>query len=87
MVPQMKKRGHDVDYAVNITVVSSIIALMIPQPQHDHLFHRGGGAAVHCRSVHCRHPGLLLALLLMAAAWWVAKKKNYPTDPLSPVSR
>ena len=30
MVPQMKERGYGVDYAVNITVVSSIIALMIP---------------------------------------------------------
>ena len=33
MVPQMKERGYDVDYAVNITVVGSIIALMIP-PSH-----------------------------------------------------
>ncbi len=34
MVPQMKARGYDVDYAVNLTVVGSIIALMIP-PSHN----------------------------------------------------
>jgi len=34
MVPQMKERGYGVDYAVNITVVSSIIALMLP-PSHN----------------------------------------------------
>ena len=30
MVPQMEKRGYGADYAVNITVVSSIIALLMP---------------------------------------------------------
>ncbi len=34
MVPQMKARGYGVDYAVNLTVVGSIIALMIP-PSHN----------------------------------------------------
>ena len=34
MVPQMKERGYGADYAVNITVVSSIIALMLP-PSHN----------------------------------------------------
>ncbi len=34
MIPQMKARGYDVDFAVNITVVGSIIALMIP-PSHN----------------------------------------------------
>ena len=34
MVPQMKERGYGVDYAVNITVVSSVIALMLP-PSHN----------------------------------------------------
>ena len=83
MVPQMKKRGYDVDYAVNITVVSSIIALMIP-PSHNMIIYSiaaGGRLSIADLFTAGIIPGLLLALLLMAAAWWVAKKKNYPTDP------
>ena len=83
MVPQMKKRGYDVDYAVNITVTSSIIALMIP-PSHNMIIYSiaaGGRLSIADLFTAGIIPGLLLALLLMAAAWWVAKKKNYPTDP------
>ena len=83
MVPQMKKRGYDVDYAVNITVTSSIIALMIP-PSHNMIIYSiaaGGRLSIADLFTAGIIPGLLLALMLMCAAWWVAKKKNYPTDP------
>lgn len=83
MVPQMKKRGYDVDYAVNITVVSSIIALMIP-PSHNMIIYSiaaGGRLSIADLFTAGIIPGLLLALMLMGAAWWVAKKKGYPTDP------
>lgn len=82
MVPQMKKRGYDVDYAVNITVVSSIIALMIP-PSHNMIIYSiaaGGRLSIADLFTAGIIPGLLLALMLMGAAWWVAKKKGYPTD-------
>lgn len=83
MVPQMKKRGYDVDYAVNITVVSSIIALMIP-PSHNMIIYSiaaGGRLSIADLFTAGIIPGLLLALVLMGAAWWVAKKKGYQTDP------
>jgi tripartite ATP-independent transporter DctM subunit len=34
MIPQMKKKGYSVEYGVNVTVMSSIIALMLP-PSHN----------------------------------------------------
>ncbi|WP_103333214.1 TRAP transporter large permease [Pseudotabrizicola formosa] len=82
MVPQMKERGYDVDYAVNITVVSSIIALMIP-PSHNMIIYSisaGGRLSIADLFTAGIIPGLLLALSLAAAAWWVARKKNYPTE-------
>ena len=34
MIPQMKKRGYDVSYGVNVTVLAALIALMLP-PSHN----------------------------------------------------
>jgi len=83
MVPQMRARGYDADYAVNITVVSSIIALMLP-PSHNLIIYSiaaGGRISIADLFTAGILPGLVLALLLMSAAWWVAKRKGYPTQP------
>lgn len=82
MVPQMKARGYDVDYAVNITVVGSIIALMIP-PSHNMIIYSisaGGRISIADLFTAGIIPGLLLALCLMVAAWMVAKQRGYPTE-------
>ena len=82
MIPQMKERGYGVDYAVNITVVSSIIALLIP-PSHNMIIYSisaGGRISIADLFTAGIIPGMLLALSLMSAAWWVAKRKGYPTE-------
>lgn len=82
MVPQMKERGYDVDYAVNITVVGSIIALMIP-PSHNMIIYSisaGGRISIADLFTAGIVPGLVLALSLMVAAWFVAKNRGYPTE-------
>lgn len=82
MVPQMKERGYGADYAVNITVVSSIIALMLP-PSHNLIIYSisaGGRLSIADLFTAGIIPGLLLALSLMVAAWIVAKKRGYPTE-------
>jgi tripartite ATP-independent transporter DctM subunit len=83
MVPQMKARGYGADYAVNITVVSSIIALMLP-PSHNMIIYSiaaGGKISIADLFTAGIIPGLLLALSLMVAAWFVARKRGYPTEP------
>lgn len=82
MVPQMKERGYGTDYAVNITVVASIIALMIP-PSHNMIIYSisaGGKISIADLFTAGIVPGLILALSLMVAAWLVAKKRGYPTE-------
>ncbi len=82
MVPQMKERGYDADYAVNITVVSSIIALMLP-PSHNLIIYSisaGGKISIADLFTAGIIPGLILALSLMFAAWFVAKKRGYPLE-------
>jgi tripartite ATP-independent transporter DctM subunit len=83
MVPQMKERGYGADYAVNITVVSSIIALMLP-PSHNLIIYSisaGGRLSIADLFTAGIIPGLLLALSLMVAAWIVARNRGYPTEP------
>ncbi|SMF37351.1 TRAP transporter, DctM subunit [Azospirillum oryzae] len=82
MIPQMQKRGYDVDYAVNITVTSAIIALMIP-PSHNMIIYSisaGGSISIADLFTAGILPGLLLAAMLMIAAYYVARKRNYPAE-------
>ncbi len=83
MIPQMEKRGYGRDYAVNVTVTSSIIALMLP-PSHNLIIYSisaGGKISIADLFTAGIIPGLMLALSLMIAAWWVAKRRGYPTEP------
>ncbi|PLX40028.1 MAG: C4-dicarboxylate ABC transporter permease [Hyphomicrobiales bacterium] len=82
MVPQMKERGYDADYAVNITVVSSIIALMLP-PSHNLIIYSiasGGRISIADLFTAGIIPGIILALSLMIAAWAVARRRGYPLE-------
>ncbi|WP_413203433.1 TRAP transporter large permease [Rhodospirillum sp. A1_3_36] len=82
MIPQMKERGYDVDYGVNITVISAIIALMIP-PSHNMIIYSiaaGGKISIADLFTAGILPGIILAIALMSAAWYVAKKRNYPIE-------
>ena len=81
-IPEMKKRGYGADYGVNITVVSSIIALLLP-PSHNMIIYSiaaGGRLSIADLFTAGIIPGLLLALSLMVAAGLVARKRNYPTE-------
>ena len=83
MIPQMEARGYDTDYAVNITVVSSIIALMLP-PSHNLIIYSisaGGRISIADLFTAGIIPGLILALALMVAAWIVARRRGYDTEP------
>ena len=85
MIPQMKERGYDVNYGVNVTVLAALIALMLP-PSHNLIIYSisaGGKISIADLFTAGILPGLLLALALMITAYWVAKKRNYPTEPFA----
>jgi tripartite ATP-independent transporter DctM subunit len=78
----MKARGYGVDYAVNITVTSAIIALMIP-PSHNMIIYSisaGGQISIADLFTAGILPGLILAGSLMVAAYFVARHRGYPTE-------
>lgn len=82
MIPQMAERGYGRDYAVSVTVMSSIIALMLP-PSHNLIIYSisaGGRLSIADLFTAGIIPGLVLALSLMLVAWWIARKRGYPTE-------
>ena len=82
MIPQMKARGYDADYAVNLTVTSAIIALMLPPSHNLIIYSIAGGGRISIADLFTAGiiPGIILAASLMTAAWLVAKRRGYATE-------
>jgi tripartite ATP-independent transporter DctM subunit len=82
MIPQMKARGYGADYAVNVTSMAALIALLLP-PSHNMIIYSisaGGKISIADLFTAGVIPGLLLALSLMITAYIVARKRGYPTE-------
>ena len=83
MIPQMKARGYGADYAVNVTAMAALIALLLPPSANMIIYSIAGGGNISIADLFTAGiiPGLLLALSLMVTAYFVARKRGYPTDP------
>jgi tripartite ATP-independent transporter DctM subunit len=82
MIPQMKERGYGADYAVNVTSMAALIALLLP-PSHNMIIYSisaGGKISIADLFTAGIIPGLLLALSLMVTAYFVARSRGYPTE-------
>ena len=83
MIPQMKARGYGADYAVNVTSMAALIALLLP-PSHNMIIYSisaGGKLSIADLFTAGIIPGLLFAAVLMVTAYVVARKRGYPTEP------
>ncbi|MCY3997143.1 MAG: TRAP transporter large permease [Rhodobacter sp.] len=82
LVPVMKKKGYDADYAVNVTVTSSIAGIIIP-PSHNMIIFAiaaGGGISISKLFLAGVVPGVLMCICLAAAAYIVAVRRNYSAE-------
>ena len=83
MIPQMKARGYGADYAVNVTSMAALIALLLP-PSHNMIIYSisaGGKISIADLFTAGVIPGLLFAAALMLTAYVVARQRGYPTEP------
>jgi tripartite ATP-independent transporter DctM subunit len=83
MIPQMKQRGYGADYAVNVTSMAALIALLLPPSHNMIIYSLSGGGNISIADLFTAGiiPGLLLAAALSVTAWLVAIRRGYPTEP------
>ncbi len=89
MIPQMKARGYGTDYAVNVTSMAALIALLLP-PSHNMIIYSisaGGKISIADLFTAGVVPGLLFAAALMVTAYLVARRRGYPTEPFPGLAR
>ncbi|WP_323770965.1 TRAP transporter large permease [Antarctobacter sp.] len=82
LVPVMKEKGYDADYAVNVTVTSSIAGIIIP-PSHNMIIFAiaaGGGISISKLFLAGVVPGVLMCLCLALAAYIVAVRRGYRAE-------
>jgi len=83
MIPQMKARGYGADYAVNVTSMAALIALLLPPSHNMIIYSLSGGGRISIADLFTAGiiPGLLLAVALGITAYLVAVQRGYPTEP------
>ncbi|MDQ0059036.1 TRAP transporter large permease [Paenibacillus harenae] len=79
LIPAMKKKGYDADYAVAVTTSASIQGVIFPPSHNLVLFSvAAGGVSVSNLFLGGIIPGLLLMFTLMIISYTIAVKRNYP---------
>jgi len=87
LIPAMKAKGYGVDYAVGLTVTSSVAGILIP-PSHNMILYSlaaGGGISVSALFMAGVVPGIVMCLCLGVAAYVVAVRRRYPAEPFQGV--
>ena len=82
LIPVMKDKGYDADYAVNVTVTSSIAGIIIPPSHNMIIFALATGGAVSISNLFLAGvvPGVLMCICLAVAAYLVAVKRGYEAE-------
>ena len=79
LIPKMKEEGYDGDYAVNVTIASATLGMVIP-PSHNMIIYAiaaGGSVSVGSLFLAGIVPGVITAILLAIAAFVVASRRGY----------
>jgi tripartite ATP-independent transporter DctM subunit len=82
MIPQMKQRGFDTDYAVNVCMSAALVALLVP-PSHNLILYSaaaGGGLSIADLFAAGIVPALMMTLALMVTTWVIARRRGYVAE-------
>jgi len=82
LIPVMKEKGYDDDYAVNVTVTSSLAGIIIP-PSHNMILYAvaaGSGLSISKLFLAGFVPGVLMCVCLATVTYIVAVKRGYKAE-------
>ncbi len=85
MIPMMRKRGYDTDYAVGVTITGSIQGVLLP-PSHNIILYSlaAGGVSIPGLFAAGMVPGIALGLSLMVTSYIIAVRRRYPKGETIP---
>lgn len=80
LMPLMKQKGYDTDYAVNVTATAAIVGLLIPPSHNMIIYSAASGIGVPIGDLFLAgvFPGLVTAAILALVTWLVAVRRGYP---------
>lgn len=86
MIPEMIKKGYPRVFATNVTICSSIQAIMLP-PSHNAVIYSiaaGGTVSIAHLFLAGIFPGVLLGVAIMALCLIMSRRRGYPKgDPIT----
>ena len=80
MIPMMKDKGYDLDYAVNVTTHASLTGALMPTSHNMIIYTLAAGGTVSAGALIPAGiiPAILLMVCCLIAAYYVAVKRGYP---------
>jgi tripartite ATP-independent transporter DctM subunit len=83
MIPQMVKRGFDRDFAVNVSMTASLVALLVPPSHNLILYSASAGGSISIADLFAAGivPALLMTAVLLVVAYVIARRRGYAVEP------
>jgi tripartite ATP-independent transporter DctM subunit len=83
MIPQMVKRGFDRDFAVNVSMTASLVALLVPPSHNLILYSASAGGSISIADLFAAGivPALLMTAALLVVTYVIARRRGYAVEP------
>jgi tripartite ATP-independent transporter DctM subunit len=83
MIPQMVKRGFDRDFAVNVSMTSALVALLVPPSHNLILYSASAGGSISIADLFAAGivPALLMTVVLLLVTYVIARRRGYVVEP------
>ena len=81
LIPQMVRKGYDLDFATALTVSTAVVAPIIPPSIIAVIYAWMAEESVAAMFAAGIIPGLLVGLGMAVPVFVIAKKRNYPKEP------
>ena len=84
MVPEMKKRGYDVEFSAALVAASGAIGLIIPPSIAIIIYGVSTQSSIGDLFMAAIIPGVCIGFGFLIYSWWYTRKHNYPAEGAVP---